>query len=760
MQRAASSAASRLGAATQPPAAEALSAFVQALPLPAAVLGAHRTTVAWNGAAESTFGWRAAEVVGGRLPLLSGGGAAELRLLLQGVLHGHAPMRLELEVRRRDRTRMNVRVTGSSLRPLTSAAQVLLLFEDLTARDQLRRRVHRSERHARSVAELSPEATLILQAGVVVYGNPACLKLLGTTRGRLLGSDFSAFVAGSQDEIGRIVAEKPTRNAAVMVEARLRRADGAELEVEAVVTPFRFRTRPALLLLVRDITARRATEAELQRSQERFRFLSESLRDHAIVALDPQGRIVSWNVGAERLFGHPAAHAIGADSSLLFRDEDVASGRPVMELRTTLELGRFEVEEWRRRADGAEFWAAVTIAPQYTAEDRLIGYALTVRDLTERRAAQEALRRTEDQLRHAQRMEAVGRLAAGVAHDFNNLLTAVRGYARLLLDDMGSDPRAADVQEIYRAAERGSTLTRQLLAIGRRQVMEPGVLDLNEIVREAMKLLQRVLDGGVVLETRLESGLGSVHADPSQVEQVLLNLVVNARDAMPDGGRITIETRNEPATPESPDGRVVLSVSDTGVGMDHETQGKIFEPFFTTKPPGKGSGLGLSTAYGIIRQSGGSIQVHSSLGAGSTFEVALPRYREPPAPEKHPVTTVLVALRDAAARALARRTLEQRGHGVIEAGSFAEAMRAARACPGQIDLLVAEATIKGPGGRALVESLAGACGALGVVVVAERADPRPVPSLSGRRMAVITQPLTPLALARSVRVLLGGGVAT
>ena len=439
----------------------------------------------------------------------------------------------------------------------------------------------------------------------------------------------------------------------------------------------------------------------------------------------------------------------------------MAAGTPEMELRTTLELGRFEVEEWRRHTDGTAFWAAVTIAPQYAAEDRLIGYALTVRDLTEQRTTREALRRTEEQLRHAQRMEAVGRLAAGVAHDFNNLLTAVRGYAQLLLDDMAGDARAADVQEIVKAAERGSTLTRQLLAVGRRQVMEPGVLDLNEIIREALKLLQRVVDEDVLLDVQLEPALGSVHADPSQIEQILLNLVVNARDAMPHGGgRVTIATRNEPATPETPEGRVILTVSDTGVGMDPETQRRIFEPFFTTKPPGQGTGLGLSTVYGIVKQSGGSIQVRSTTGVGSTFEVAFPRYRKPAVAEKHPVATVLVALRDGAARALARRTLERRGHGVIEAGSFAEAMRAARACPGHIDLLVAEATMKGPGGRALVDSLAGACGVAGVVVVTDQADGAPAPGLSGRRMAVITQPLTPLALARSVRVLLDRGVAT
>ncbi len=746
----------------QPPTGEeALRAFVDALPVPSAVLDAERTTVVWNRAAESAYGWSAAEVVGARLPLVSDAATSELRLLVNGALHGQTPLRLELEATRKTGESIVVRLSASSVTALAGGLpRVLLTLEDVTDRGVLRRRLRRAEHHSRRVAELSPEAVLILRDGVVAYANPACARLLAADRRQLVGSDFGRLVVGDDDEIRRLAARRAARNAGTMLETRVRRFDGELVDVEVLASPLLFRRRPSLLLVLRDTTTRRLMEAELERSQERFRLVTEALRDHAMVALDPSGRIVAWNSGAERLFGHTARDAVGQDLSLLCREEDVASGRPQAELRATIELGRFEAEAWRRRADGTAFWAGITLAPQYGAEDRLIGFAATFRDLTERRETLETLRRTEEQLRHAQRMEAVGRLAAGVAHDFNNLLTAIRGYAQLLADEMRDDPRLADVEEIRKAADRGTALTRQLLAVGRRQVLQPRVLDLNSVVGDAEKLLLRIVGENVHIETALDPALGTVRADASQIEQVLMNLVINAHDAMPEGGRITIATRNEG---EGLTARVILSVADTGVGMDPETQRRIFEPFFTTKPPGKGTGLGLSTVYGIVQQSGATIGVKSAIGRGSTFEIAFPRVDASPAGDgaapRQPAA-VLLAMQDHVLRAVARRTLERRGYAVLEAESSSDAVRAARACPRRLALLIADSAMKGPGGRALVEALAGACNAPRVLYVSDEREPTASRPASGAEADVISKPFTPLVLARRVRALLDRSVAT
>jgi PAS domain S-box-containing protein len=762
MNRVIARAARRPHTLEAPPTGESLADFLEALPVPAAVLDADRTTLAWNRAAERAYGWSAAEVVGARLPLAGEAASSELRLLVSGALHGQSPLRLELDGVNRCGERVVVRMSAAALPAPDAAPRVLLTLEDVTERGTLRRRLARARRNERRLAELSPEPMLILREGVVAYANPACGRMLGAPRRTLVGMELNALTVSENDEIRQLAARRATRNMGAVLELRLRRLDGEVIDADVVATPLLFRRRPALLLVLRDAAPRRVMEAELERSQERFRLLTETLRDHAVVALDAAGRIISWNAGAEQLFGYTATQAIGQDSALLFREEDVAAGRPAAELRATRDLGRFEAEEWRCRADGTAFWAVVTVAPQYAAEDRLVGFAATVRDVSDRREAQEALRQMEEQLRHSQRMEAIGRLAAGVAHDFNNVLTAVRGYGQLLVDELGDDPRAADAEEIRRAAERGAALTRQLLTLARRQPLKLRPIDLNAVVGEAEKMLRRIVGDGIALEVRLDPELGTVRADAAHIEQVLMNLVVNARDAMPDGGRLTLATRNRAEADGT--ATVVLSVSDTGTGIDAETRGRIFEPFFTTKPAGQGSGLGLSTAYGIVKQSEGSIEVQTEVGMGTTFEVALPRIDESGAEAATPAAAepalVLVAMQDRLLRALVRRTLERRGYALLEADSAAAAFRVARGAPRPIDLLVADSAMRGPGGLALAEALAGACNAARVLYITETSEPASSRPLAGPEAAILTKPFTPLVLARRVRTLLGRAVAT
>ncbi|HEY1178936.1 MAG TPA: ATP-binding protein, partial [Phytomonospora sp.] len=341
--------------------------------------------------------------------------------------------------------------------------------------------------------------------------------------------------------------------------------------------------------------------------------------------------------------------------------------------------------------------------------------AYVATDITERK-------QLEEQFRQAQKMEAVGQLAGGVAHDFNNLLAVMTSYTGMLLADLpADDPARADLEEIRRAAERAAGLTRQLLAFSRQQVLQPRILDVNAVVRDLEKMLARVLREDVRLETALTPTLGRVHADPGQLEQVIVNLAVNARDAMPAGGMLTIETADveldeaycRARADVTPGPYVMLAVSDTGVGMDAATQARIFEPFFTTKDVGKGTGLGLSTVYGIVKQSGGHVAVYSEPGLGTTFKVYLPRASTSPAGRprsgSHPALhhgsgTVLLVEDDAQVRAAARRILARAGYTVLEAASGPEALRLCAERPqsaGPIDLLLTDMVMPEMGGREL-----------------------------------------------------------
>ncbi len=351
------------------------------------------------------------------------------------------------------------------------------------------------------------------------------------------------------------------------------------------------------------------------------------------------------------------------------------------------------------------------VAVQRDANGRASSIISVSRDVTERK-------RLEAQLQQAQKMEAVGRLAGGIAHDFNNMLTAVKAYSEFLLADLDqADARRTDVQEIAKAADRAASLTRQLLAFSRKQVLQPQPLDLNDVVERMEKMLRRLIGEDVQIVTRLESDLRLVEADPSQIEQVIMNLAVNARDAMPDGGAITIETRNETLERVEPDwaiapgAYVALVITDTGIGMDAQIRAQIFEPFFTTKPIGEGTGLGLSTVYGIIKQSGGHVSVFSEPGRGSTFKVYLPHIDTAesnpmlgPAMSRMPrgSETIVLVDDDEGVRAVARRILQRAGYTVLSAPDGIEAIRLIGESGGDVHLLVTDVVMPELGGRDLV----------------------------------------------------------
>jgi two-component system cell cycle sensor histidine kinase/response regulator CckA len=423
------------------------------------------------------------------------------------------------------------------------------------------------------------------------------------------------------------------------------------------------------------------------------------------------------------------------------------------------------------RSDRGTVWVSETAVAVRDASGAVQHFQGSLQDVTERRQADAERFELEEKLRQGQRVEAVGRLAGGIAHDFNNLLTAILGYGDLLHAKLdGHELLRGEVDGIRKAAERAASLTRQLLAFSRRQVLNPTVLNLNAVVGDMEKMLQRMIGEDVELVTRFDPLLGSVKADRGQIEQVLMNLVVNARDAMADGGRLVIETANVVLdegyaarhVAAEPGSYALLSVTDSGAGMDDETHRRAFEPFFTTKEPTKGTGLGLSTVYGIVKQSGGYVWLYSEPGSGTTVKVYLPLVDEPAA-EERPVSppaaalsagaseTILLVEDEEIVRSLARTTLEAAGYHVIEAGSGEEALLLARE-PAEIDLLLTDVVMPGMNGRELAQHVTATRPGLSVLYTSgysEEAITHQLPL--DPRAAFLEKPFTAYALTRTVR---------
>ena len=515
---------------------------------------------------------------------------------------------------------------------------------------------------------------------------------------------------------------------------------------------------------------RKRAEATLRVTQERLRQVTASstavLYATAVTGETFRPTWVTENI--TRIMGYDPAEALGPTwwtDHLHSEDRD-----PVLAaVPSILSRDHLAFEYRFRHKDGSYHWIHDEARLTRDSAGRPVEVFGSWVDITERKAL-------EMQLLQAQKMEAVGLLAGGVAHDFNNVLTAIGGYAELVREDLpGEDARRHDVEEILRATERAATLTRQLLAFSRRQVLAPRVLDLNGVVAGVDNMLRRLIGADVELRTALGPVLGAVRADPGQLEQVIMNLVVNARDAMPRGGKLTIETANaeldesyaleHPSVVAGP--YVMLAVSDSGVGMDAATQARIFEPFFTTKEKGKGTGLGLATVYGIVKQSGGNIWLYSEPGRGTTFKIYLPRVDQPPeqpaaapAPRAAPrgSETVLLVEDDEAVRALARKMLAAHGYTVLAAASGAEALKLAADHTGPIHLLVTDVVLPGMSGRELATRFQSVRPGLKVLYTSGYTDDAVVHhGVLDPGIAFLQKPFTSGTLARKVRETLDSG---
>jgi two-component system cell cycle sensor histidine kinase/response regulator CckA len=672
------------------------------------------------------------------------------------------------------------RILDRRVRPNVVPGLHLSVLRDITEQVASEDALRRSEANLRAVIEKSAEVISLTAAdGTTRYLTPSAWRLLGWTPEEMGAQTFRDQVI--PEDRARLAAELEclVRTGArdLSMELRVRHRDGSIRWIESTGT--NLLDDPDVAAIVgnyRDITVRkRAEEARRQDDEMRARLAAivESSED-AIISTTKDGVVTSWNLGAEKLYQYSSGDMVGRPIFLLIPPAIVDAEQLVIE-RVAQGHAVLAYETQRRRKDGSLVEVAVTISPIRDAAGAVIGVSKIARDLTTRRDVETMLRRTEEQFRQAQKMEAVGRLAGGVAHDFNNLLSVILSYADLVLQDLQpGDPMRADVEEMRAAGLRASELTKQLLAMSRQQVLQPRVLDINLVLAGMQRMLGRLLGEQVELTVLPDHDIGRVLADPGQIEQVVMNLAVNARDAMKDGGKLTIETSNvefDAAYVGTHFGvaaghYVMLALSDTGSGMDAATQARIFEPFFTTKDAGKGTGLGLATVFGIVKQSDGQVVVYSEPGRGTTFKIYLPRTDREDGAETGPISagkttavrgweTVLLVEDEEKVRAVACEILRRNGYQVLETSNGGEAFLISKEFPATIHLLLTDVVLPRMSGRKLAEELALQRPDMKVLFASGYTDDTILHhGVLDAGVAFLQKPFTPGTLLRKIRAVL------
>ena len=650
--------------------------------------------------------------------------------------------------------------------------------EDITDRRRADQALRDSERFLSDVLENIPTMVFVKDARDLrfVRVNKAAEKNMGYSRDVLVGQDdqfltppeetaFFASVDRHVVETGEMV-DVPEEFLTV---PRLGRRTFHTMKMPILDDEGRTRY---VLGISEDITDLKAAEGARRESEERYRHIIDTITDYVVSANVESGRALAMTHGPgcvavtgylpEELSGDPARWfdlVVDGDRTMAVdRFERILAGEQIEPFEHRI-----------RRKDGAIRWVRHTPVLRRDAGGTPIAYDGLIQDITERRALQ-------DQLLQSQKMEGIGRLAGGVAHDFNNLLTAILGYVEMCKLDLPAElpaehPARLDLQEVATAGERAASLTRQLLTFASRQMVAPVRLDLSSLVSDSLKMLQRMLGDDIEIETALDPGIGTVEADSGQIQQLLVNLTVNARDAMPEGGRLLIETSDEDIDEESaraypgatPGPYVLLAVADTGVGMTEEVRAHLFEPFFTTKELGKGTGLGLATCHGIVKSVGGHIRVYSEPGQGTTFRVYLPRKAgaadpqpaaAPPRPTPTGSETVLIVEDEPRVRRLAVLGLRAHGYVVLEAADGAEAIRTAGLVGAEIDVIVSDVMMPGMSGPELIKRLAGIAPQARAVLMSGHADATVLSQMPALHGAFLPKPFTPERLARKVREVL------
>lgn len=619
-----------------------------------------------------------------------------------------------------------------------------------------------SEERFRKLAESSFAGIAIHEGGWIIEASQSFAELFGYEPAELVGKPITDLAA---PESVPLVLEKVRGGFEQPYEAVGLKKDGTRFFGELLGRTIPYHGRVARITAIRDITQRKETEEALRLSEDKYRrFFEQDLAGNYVST--PEGRLVACNPAFARMFGFDSpADALASNLEVIYPSHEAREEF----LDILMKKGRLEYHQAElRRRDGKPIYVVETAVAIHDRVGNLVEIQGYLIDESERRQA-------EEQLRQSQKMEAVGRLAGGIAHDFNNLLTAILGYSSLISSQLGEEhPLAPQVVEIRKAAERAADLTRQLLVFGRKQVLLPKIVSMNDIVSNVDRMLRRIIGEDIELNLVLEPDLGRVIADPGQIEQIILNLAVNARDAMPDGGRLTIETHNAELDEAyaldhasvRPGPYVVLVFDDTGVGMEPDTLSRIFEPFFTTKEIGKGTGLGLATAYGIVQQSGGHIWVYSEPGKGATFKVYLPRVGIGDASQARSeldvlediprgTETILLVEDDEGVRNLLRSILVGCGYEVLDAPNGEAALEQCALRRDKLHLVITDVVMPGMSGPEFASTIATRFHGIKILFISGYTDDHVVRNrILNSRAAFMQKPFTPDGLAKKVRTIL------